>query len=641
MYTRLLQRQLNRNLQENKVFPADWQKLLDSINRSYEHYERDHLLAKQSLEISSSEMRALVMELEEGEEKIRAILTSAPDGIFVINEKNQVEICNPLAKQYLGCDNDLIGTNIDSFPVYYNENLEKNRVKSDLSKLNESKLYEFYIQKKDGSFLPIELSMSKIKGQKNLKMFLIRDISTRKLAEKIIALRHEITHLLFKSNSFEVVVPQILTIFCQELGWDTAFLWLKDENLIRPAYYHSKEFTHANEFISKTLELKLPLSDEIKKTFDKSTNSSFFSNLVECTRFLRREEAEHSGFKSYICFPIFFEQKSFGIIELFSRNVIKEDSQLINIITDIGSEIGLFLEHEEAKEREAKLQKQLVSSARQAGMTQVATSILHNVGNVLNSVNVSVSGLKEIVESPEMVNLSKLGSLLESHSHDLSNYINSEDGKNLPNYLISVIQWLKNKINTLKNEVSGISENLEHIKNTIKMQQSMSMVVGLKEKVVLNRLLDDLIGMHEKEFAKNKIIQIKEFGDLPEVILDTSRVLQILENIIRNAIDSLKSQPEDQRLLIFKTGLQDKETLILQISDNGAGIDKKNLTKIFSYGFTTKAEGHGFGIHSSAILASELGGKLIAESEGLGKGATFKLFLPIKPPLVKGSMQSG
>ena len=66
--------------------------------------------------------------------------------------------------------------------------------------------------------------------------------------------------------------------------------------------------------------------------------------------------------------------------------------------------------------------------------------------------------------------------------------------------------------------------------------------------------------------------------------------------------------------------------------DNGIGIPADNLTRIFGHGFTTRKEGHGFGLHSGALAAKELGGALTVESDGPGKGATFTLEFPIQRP---------
>jgi signal transduction histidine kinase len=71
---------------------------------------------------------------------------------------------------------------------------------------------------------------------------------------------------------------------------------------------------------------------------------------------------------------------------------------------------------------------------------------------------------------------------------------------------------------------------------------------------------------------------------------------------------------------------------MIRVEDNGIGIPPENLTRIFSHGFTTRPDGHGFGLHIGAINAREMGGSLSVASEGTGRGATFTLILPMSPP---------
>ncbi|HEX5747505.1 MAG TPA: ATP-binding protein [Archangium sp.] len=83
-----------------------------------------------------------------------------------------------------------------------------------------------------------------------------------------------------------------------------------------------------------------------------------------------------------------------------------------------------------------------------------------------------------------------------------------------------------------------------------------------------------------------------------------------------------------ERLLTVKLERTTSGLVRIQVHDNGMGIAPEMLTRIFQYGFTTREEGHGFGLHSSALAAQELGGSLTVHSEGPGHGATFTLELP-------------
>lgn len=158
----------------------------------------------------------------------------------------------------------------------------------------------------------------------------------------------------------------------------------------------------------------------------------------------------------------------------------------------------------------------------------------------------------------------------------------------------------------------------------------MSGVGGVKEKVSIPLLLEDLITMHAKEFERYSIHVTNEYEEIPEITLDRGKLLQILVNLIKNAIDSLKTKMDGQKTLAFRSKIKNKRTLCIKVMDNGSGIAHEDLVKIFSYGFTTKKEGHGFGLHHSALLAKEMNGQLNAESPGANRGALFTLTLPVE-----------
>jgi PAS domain S-box-containing protein len=449
-FTSLLNRQVKRYLKENTLLTSDLKELLEAVNRSYKHYERDHILGKQSLEISSSELQQLAEELKDRENFTRAVLDAASDGILVIDENQNIVICNPAAALFLGFkdEKNLLGKSLNSlFPIP-----------------EKKSIFELSLKKEDESDLSIEVSSSEIiVHERKVTLFVLRDMTIHKESEK-------------------------------------------------------------------------------------------------------------------------------------------------------------------TQKRELELQKQLVTVARQAGMMQVATSILHNIGNVLTTLNISVTLLQEIISFSELNHFPKIAHLIEEHKENLVGYLFQDPkGKFLPEFIVVLAQlWEKENLH-MRNELDLIEKNVQHIKNIIKLQQSMSGTLGIKEKVEINHLLDELVAMEAKEFEKYDIEIFKEYSDIPEISLDRGRLMQILVNIIRNALDALKEQKESKKI-IYRTVLVNQKIRI-EISDTGCGIDKKNLINIFSYGFTTKKEGHGFGLHTSAILAREMGGQLIANSEGVGKGATFTLIL--------------
>ena len=275
-------------------------------------------------------------------------------------------------------------------------------------------------------------------------------------------------------------------------------------------------------------------------------------------------------------------------------------------------------------------QKMLTDTAHRAGMAEIATGILHNVGNVLNSVKVSSQILKEKIISSKVNNLTKVLALMEEHFDNIGAFITSDEkGKMLPEYLLKVGVTLKEEQDNSLKELSILHNGINHIEDIIAVQQSYAGVSGLVEKIVLSEMMDDVLKMHSEMFRKYKIKITKKYSKTKPILIEKGKLIQVFVNLLKNAKESLEMKDEKNRIITINI-LENEAYQVIEIVDNGIGIVKKNLGRIFSYGFSTKKDGKGFGLHTSALAMTEMKGKLIAESEGIGKGAKFIISIPIK-----------
>jgi PAS domain S-box-containing protein len=284
-----------------------------------------------------------------------------------------------------------------------------------------------------------------------------------------------------------------------------------------------------------------------------------------------------------------------------------------------------------AEEEIADLHNQLVTSARFAGMADIASSTLHNVGNVLNSANVSVEFLKERSFKSDIKEIEGTVNLLETNLSRLPEYFATDPrGKFVPEYLIELLKEVKKNYQTFSRELESLSISLSHIKDIIVTQSDISKSAGVSEKVFMPEVLDAALEMTSTNFDKYGIRILKDYHESSFVFIDKVKILQILVNLLRNAKESLTEVADlnDKKIVISLVEDSSDKNIIIKIQDNGIGILKKNLKKIFSLGFTTKPEGHGLGLHMSAISAQEVGGNLSVTSKGSEEGATFTLTLP-------------
>lgn len=295
---------------------------------------------------------------------------------------------------------------------------------------------------------------------------------------------------------------------------------------------------------------------------------------------------------------------------------------------------GLQAQIAERQRAEVQLQKahqDLLETSRLAGMAEIATNVLHNVGNVLNSVNVSANLVTQTVRKSKASGLTRVVTLLKEHEADLGPFITTDTrGKHLPAYLAQLSEYIEAEQEEVGRELDSLEKNIGHIKDIVAMQQNYAKVSGVKEIVNLIDLVEDSLKMNAGALTRHGVEVIREFETVPQLILDKHKVLQILVNLIRNAKYACdESGSPDRRMTLKVAGAEGK--VAISVIDNGVGIHPENLTRIFSHGFTTRQLGHGFGLHSGALAAKEMGGSLSVHSAGLGHGATFTLELPLSP----------
>ena len=312
-------------------------------------------------------------------------------------------------------------------------------------------------------------------------------------------------------------------------------------------------------------------------------------------------------------------------IELsISKALIADKNLYIIVFRDIS-------ERKTAQEKLAQLNHQLLTTARMAGMAEVATCVLHNVGNVLNSINVSAQILLQRDTHPKIEGLVKLSDRIEKNKDNLEQFLKEDPvGKILPEYLKQFAEYYKNEQKVTLNEIESLNSKIQHIKSIVVMQQTLSGgKSSILEKVNINLLLDEALGFNADLIEKHNVIEEREYASIPVFEIDRVKVMQVLVNIIRNALEALVESHKKEKKLTLKTYLKDPDHVQIEIIDNGIGIDSEDMSKIFSYGFTTKEKGHGFGLHSSALSIHELGGSLKATSDGRNIGSMFVLTLPL------------
>jgi PAS domain S-box-containing protein len=295
------------------------------------------------------------------------------------------------------------------------------------------------------------------------------------------------------------------------------------------------------------------------------------------------------------------------------------------IITDV-------TDRKQAEEQLAATQAQLLEASRRAGMAEIATNVLHNVGNILNSVNVSAGVVRSTLRESRSRGLGQAVELLREHEGGLADFLTlDERGRQLPAYLAAITQALREEQQAMIEELEHLVRSIDHIKEVVSVQQSRARSGGVFEPAQISELVDEAVRMLADALLRDGIVVVREFAPVPAARLDRARVLQVLVNLVSNARTALEGAPHGARRITLRIDSVAGERLRVTVRDEGEGISEQTMARLFTHGFTTRRHGHGFGLHSCALAAADMGGTLVAHSDGPGRGATFTLELPLGP----------
>lgn len=311
-------------------------------------------------------------------------------------------------------------------------------------------------------------------------------------------------------------------------------------------------------------------------------------------------------------------------VEIHWSRLVDENGAVIGVL-------AAFLDITDRRNAAADLaavNARLVDASRRAGMAEIATNVLHNVGNSFNSVNVSVTIVADFIRKYKVAKLRTAAELLESKTGRVGEWIdNDERGRHFPAYLCMLADVMGKEQSATLAELEQVIRQIEHIKQIISTQQAYAKTKGIVEAIAVT----DLVGQGlELESATLEGAGIAVSRDIPRefvVVADRHKTLQIIGNLLRNAKDSIgEAGCVSGEITVLAT--ESEGHIHIHVSDNGGGIAPEHLTRIFAHGFTTRRNGHGFGLHASALAAMEMNGSLTASSDGPGAGAKFTLRLP-------------
>jgi C4-dicarboxylate-specific signal transduction histidine kinase len=204
---------------------------------------------------------------------------------------------------------------------------------------------------------------------------------------------------------------------------------------------------------------------------------------------------------------------------------------------------------------------------------------------------------------------------------------NDPRGREVRGYLTNLGENLCAENRALHADTQAIVLHVEHIGKIVAAQQSYARRGGVTEEVDVAELVDKAIVLNFTD--STDVTVTRDYRFAPRLTLDRHKMIQILGNLLSNARHALRDQTGGQRMLTVRIRAITPGSFAIDVEDSGIGIETAVLQRLFEFGFTTKKDGHGFGLHASANLAKELGGELSGQSDGPGRGARFSLRMPL------------
>ena len=532
--------------------------------------------------------------LRDSEARVRAVVDTALDGVVTMDAGGRIVGWNSQAETIFGWKRDeAIGRSLSEtiVPPQHREAHERGLKQFMASGhgpvLNQR--IEITAMRRDGTEIDVELAITPLKmdGRMEFSAFL-RDITERKRAEEE---RQRLVDFL------EASVNEV---------------YVFDTETLRFSYVNRTALQNLGYAAAEVLQMT-PLN--LKPEFTEESFRCAIQPLLEGQILKHVFQTIHRR----------ADGSEYAVEVSLQMVSTRKERVFLAVVMDITERTSRELEL-------AQAQLDLMTASRQAGMAEVATGVLHNVGNVLNSVNVTASLITDKVRRSKGGSLSRVCGLLREHAGDLGTFLSTDPkGKQVPAFLDALAGHLSAEQKSIQEELSQLTANIDHIKDIVAMQQSYATVAGMTENLNPVDLIEDALRMNAGSFERHELELVREFGpDLPRVSVDKHKVLQILINLLRNAKYACDDSGRTDKRVTVRAAWENGSVRIT-VADNGVGIPQENLTRIFNHGFTTRDTGHGFGLHSGANAAKEMRGSLSSHSDGPGLGAAFTLQLPAEP----------
>lgn len=269
--------------------------------------------------------------------------------------------------------------------------------------------------------------------------------------------------------------------------------------------------------------------------------------------------------------------------------------------------------------------RHLVRMAHQSGMAEIAESVLHNIGNTINPISVRISRLNDKIGHRESQILGRILTMIMSEDVvPESDQTQKKRKEALLKLVSTTTDLLNNRNQVLKEELNFLGSGMNRILEILSLQQKYAGLQETDTRTDINALLKDATDILNNSFSITDITLECHFSGLPLIPVDKNRLMHVFMNILKNACESIKTAPpENKRVIRIHTSLEsekEKKWIKVAIANTGSGMLPGEIDKVFRINL---------GFHEAANYIKSLNGSVTLSSKGPGKGACVSLKLPV------------
>ena len=274
-------------------------------------------------------------------------------------------------------------------------------------------------------------------------------------------------------------------------------------------------------------------------------------------------------------------------------------------------------------------QKELVTAAHNAGMAEIASAVLHNVGNTINSVLISGQVISELLEAGRgLILFEKVANLLQEQEE------RGEEGTTGKRREVSAaINWIYRTLVSRRDRIQGENDRLlSHVQDILgvlhEQQEYTRGDLRVLERVELNELIEETLQMKVSLFEEKRVEIERHYGDLPNLQVEKPKLKRVIFYLLDNAREAIEEyRAAGEGKLVLSTSLVGS-SIRVSLTDNGIGLDSSKQKLVFTQGYSTKQDYRGFGLHYCANVMKEMNGSIKIECKGEGNGAEVSVCIP-------------